>query len=132
MREGCAPQAREPPHLWLHLQKVKRSKVEPRNLAEATGSAILLTRIVFGILLETQRTEGRYLGHVFAGLRPVEVGRVAGQNDDAAGRICFDLVAVEPITEADVENAGHDRVVAVLRVSVGHQLHAGGRLDPIT
>jgi hypothetical protein len=39
---------------------------------------------------------------------------VAGQNDDAAGRICFDLVAVEPITEADVENAGHDRVVGCL------------------
>ena len=62
----------------------------------------MLTRIVVGIhVLETQRTDGRYLGHVFAGLRPVEVGRVAGQNDDAAGRICFDLVAVEPITEAD-------------------------------
>ena len=37
MREGRAPQAREPPHLWLHLQKVKRSKVERRNIAEATG-----------------------------------------------------------------------------------------------
>src|ERR1700722_10198716 len=75
------------------------------------GSAILLTRIIVGIhVLETQRTDGRYLGHVFAGLRPVEVGRVAGQNDDAAGRICFDLVAVEPITEADVENARHERV----------------------
>lgn len=72
-KNGCC-RARQPP--------------QPRGVpGPQRGSAILLTRIVVGIhVLETQRTDGRYLGHVLAGLRPVEVGRVAGQNDDAVGR----------------------------------------------
>src|SRR2546422_2153646 len=72
---------------------------------------LVLTRIVGGIqVFEAQRTNGRYLGDVLTGFRPVEVGRIAGQNDDATGRIRLHLVAVELIAQADVENAGHDRV----------------------
>jgi hypothetical protein len=35
----------------------------------------------------------------------VEVGRIAGQNDDATGWIRLHLVTVELIAQADVENA---------------------------
>src|SRR5882724_9288722 len=92
---------------------------------------LVLTWIVGGIqIFEAQRTNGRYLSHVLTGFRPVEVGRIAGQDDHATGRIRLHLVAVELIAQADVENAGHDRVHSVLRVSVWHQLHAGGHFDP--
>src|SRR5208282_646291 len=84
-----------------------------------------LARIVAGIqILEAQRTNRRYLGDVLTGLCPVEVIRIAWQNDDATRRIRLHLVAVELIAQANVENAGHDGVDSVLRVSVGHQLHA--------
>src|SRR5437762_2662897 len=92
---------------------------------------LVLTRIVGGIeIFKAQRTNGRYLGDVLTGFCPVEVGCIAGQNDDATGRICFHPIAVELITQADVENAGHDRVHSVLRVSVWPHLHAGGHFDP--
>ena len=55
---------------------------------------------------------------------PVKSGCIAGQNDDATGRIRLRFIAVELIAQANVENAGHDRVDPVLRVSVRHQLHA--------
>ena len=60
----------------------------------------------------------------------MEVGRIAGQNNDAAGWIRFDLVAVELIPQADVEDARHDGVDSVLRVFVRHELHARGHFDP--
>ena len=58
------------------------------------------------------------------------MGRATGQNDTATGRIRLQLIAVELIAETDVENAGHDCVDLVLRVSVRHQLHAGRHFDP--
>ena len=60
----------------------------------------------------------------------MEVGRIARKNDDAAGRIGLDLVAVELLTEADVEDARDDRVDSVLRMFVRHQLRARRRLNP--
>ena len=91
-----------------------------------------LTRIVGGIqVFETQRTNNRYLGDVLTGFCPVKVRRRAGQNDDAARWICRHLPAVELITQADVEDAGNDRVDSVLRVSVRHhQLARSGRRHP--
>jgi hypothetical protein len=53
----------------------------------------------------------------------VEVPGITGQHDDAAGRVGFDPVAIEPVTEADLKNTGHDRVDAVLRMSVRHELY---------
>ena len=41
-----------------------------------------------------------------------------------AGWIRFDLVAVELIPQADVEDARHDGVDSVLGVFVRHELHA--------
>ena len=94
-------------------------------------SAILLTRVVAGIqVFEAQRAIGRDLGDVLAGLGPVEVPGVAGQNDDAAGRISLYFIAVEPFTEANVENAGHHCVDPIFRVFVRHQFHASGHFDP--
>ena len=87
--------------------------------------AILLTRIVAGIqVFEAQRTISRYLGDVLTGLCPVKVGRITGQNDNATGRIRLHLVGVELITQTDVENAGHNCVNPILRVSVWHELNA--------
>src|SRR3989441_6915247 len=92
---------------------------------------LVFTWIIGGIkVFETQRTNGRYLGDVLTGFRPVEVGRMAGQNDDATGWIRLHPIAVELIAQADVEHAGHDRVHSVLRVPMWHQLHAGGHFDP--
>jgi hypothetical protein len=59
----------------------------------------------------------------------VEVGRIAGQNDNAAGRIRLHFIVVELIADADVD-AGHDCVYPVLRMSMWHQLDAGGHFDP--
>ena len=70
-----------------------------------------VSRIVLRVpVFEAQRTNGRYLSDVLAGLCPVEVPGITGQNDNAAGRICLDLIAVESIAHADVENTRHDRI----------------------
>ena len=93
--------------------------------------AISPAGIVAGIqVFEAQRTNGRYLGDVLTGLCPVEVGRIAGQNDNGPGRIRLHFIAVELIAQTDIEDAGHDCVDPVLRVPVWHQLHAGGHFDP--
>src|ERR1700733_14358545 len=81
-------------------------------------------------VVEADRPERRDLGDVLAGLRPVEVRRLARQHDDGAGRIRLQLVRVEVLAQPDVENTGDDRVDPVLVVSVRHQLHPGGCLDP--
>ena len=54
-------------------------------------------------VFEAQRTNGRYLGDVLIGLCPVEVERIARQNDDATGRISLHLFPVELVAKADVE-----------------------------
>ena len=90
-----------------------------------------VSRIVLDVLVfEAQRTNGRYLSDVLAGLCPVEVPGITGQNDNAAGRICLDLIAVEAIAQTDVENTGHDRVDTVLGMPMRHEFHARGHLDP--
>src|SRR5262249_17539102 len=70
------------------------------------------------------------LSDVLAGLCPVEVPRITRQNDDAAGWIGLDLVAVELIAQADVEDTRHDGVDAILGVLMRHEFHARGHLDP--
>ena len=79
-------------------------------------SWIILSVFVF----EAQWTDGGYLRDILARLCPVEVPRVAGQNDNTAGGIRLHFVAVELIAEANVEHTGHDRVDTVLGVSVRH------------
>src|SRR5262249_31464769 len=48
--------------------------------------------------------------------------------DPAAGWICLDPIAVELFAEADVQDAGHDRVDPVLRMR--HQFCAAGPPHP--
>src|SRR5262245_43545971 len=60
----------------------------------------------------------------------MEVRGVAWQNYNAAGRIRLQLVAIELIAEADVEDTGYNCVDSILWVSVWHQLHAMGHFDP--
>src|SRR3984885_904984 len=60
----------------------------------------------------------------------MEMGRIAGQDNYTAGRIGLHFISVELITQANIENAGHDCVDGGFRVPMRHQLHAGGHLDP--
>ena len=40
------------------------------------------------------------------------------------------LIGIELIAQADVEDPGNDRVNAVLRMSMGHQFHLVGHFYP--
>ena len=92
---------------------------------------MVVSRIVFcAEVFKAKRPDRRYLRDVFTGFRPVEMGRIAGQNNDAAGRIRLEFIRVELITQADVENAGYNGVNSILRVPVWHQLHAVRHFDP--
>jgi len=94
-------------------------------------AAVLLTRIVAGIqVFKAQRTDGRYLGDVLGGLGPMKVVRIARQDDNAAGRISLELVGIELIADANVKDAGDDRVDSILRMFVRHELYPRGYLDP--
>jgi hypothetical protein len=69
-------------------------------------------------VVEADRTERGDLGDVLARLRPVEVRRLARQHDDGAGRVGLQLIRVEVLAQADIEDTGDDRVHAVLMVPV--------------
>jgi hypothetical protein len=56
-------------------------------------------------VFKSKRSHRRRLRYVLTGFRPVEMGRIARQNDDASGRLRLQLVRVELIVQADVENA---------------------------
>ena len=60
----------------------------------------------------------------------MEVWGIAGQDNDAAGRICFNFVAVKPVAQADVEEllectvVPHDAERAVVGADQSHgRLH---------
>src|SRR5215469_3374521 len=90
-----------------------------------------MTRVIGAVrVFETQRPDCRDLGDVFARLCPMEMPGIAGKDEDRAGRISGDGVTIEPVAETDVEDAGHDRVNAVLRMPMRHQLRAKRRLHP--
>src|SRR6516162_10394956 len=75
------------------------------------ASRALIPGVVFRVqVFKAQRSNRGHLRDVFAGLRPMEVPGIAGQNDDAAGRISLHRVAVELLAKADIEDTRHDRV----------------------
>ena len=91
----------------------------------------MVSWIVFRIeVFKSKRSNRGHLRYVLAGLCPVEMGRIARQNDDASGRICLQLFRIELLAQADVENARDYCVDSVLWVSVRHQLNAMGHSDP--
>jgi hypothetical protein len=64
----------------------------------------LFPRVVSRVyVFKAERSDRRYLGDILTGSCPVEVGRIAGQDDNAARRIRGQLLAVELIAQADVE-----------------------------
>ena len=105
--------------------------VRRRGSRVDTSLGVLVSRIVFRAdVFKTKGPNGRYLYDVLTGFRPVKMGSVAGQNDDATGRIRLEFIRVKLIAQADVENAGYHCVNSILRVPVWHQLHAVGCSDP--
>ena len=60
----------------------------------------------------------------------MKVESVAGQNDHRAGRVCHELLDVELVAQADVEDPGDYRINAIFGVEVRHQFHAMGHFDP--
>src|SRR6185312_3130826 len=102
--------------------------IDVPNECWRTGSAV--SWVMFRVhVFEAEWADCRYLSDVLARPRPVEVRSAAGEHDDGARRIGLQLVAVEMCAQADVEDAGDDRVDTILRVPVRHQLDAGGQLD---
>src|ERR1700683_5637338 len=92
---------------------------------------VAVSRIVFRAeIFQSKRPHRGYLRDVLAGFRPMEMGRVAWENDHGAGRIGFQLTRVEFITQSDIKDAGNHGVDSILRVLVRHQLRAVGRFDP--
>jgi hypothetical protein len=93
---------------------------------------IWVTRIVAEIhVFDAQRTNGRYLSDILTRLCPMEMGSIAGQDDNATGRISLNLIITELIAEADVENAGYDRIDSVLRCLCGINFTPDGTLTLI-
>lgn len=79
----------------------------------------VVLRIVFRVdVLQTKRPNRRHLRDVLAGFSPMEMGRIAGQDDNASWRVRLQLMGVEPIADADVEDAGYNCVHTILRVPV--------------
>jgi hypothetical protein len=101
---------------------VAESLRAPSARGVQSGDRLMVpTRIILGIqILETERPNRRYLGDVLARFRPVEMGCVAGEYDDASWWKGLDFVGVELITEADVEHARHDGIDAIFRMPVRH------------
>ena len=81
-------------------------------------------------ILKTKRPDRRYLRDVLAGLCPVEMERVAGENDHASRRKCLHPVAVKGFAQTNVEDARHDRIDPILRMPMRHQLCSAWRLNP--
>ena len=92
---------------------------------------MVVSRIVFRAeVLQSKRPHRRYLRDVLARFRPVEMGRIARENNHGPGWIGLQLTRVEFITESDIKNAGNHGINSILGVPVRHQLYAVGHLDP--
>src|SRR5262245_23229587 len=90
-----------------------------------------LPRIVLRVyVFNAQWPNGHHLRDVLAGLGPMKVGCIAGQNDYGAWRIRLQFISGELITQTNVEDAGDDGVYPILGVSVWHQLNSVRHLDP--
>src|SRR6202042_2900797 len=100
-------------------------------LSRAGSSATVVSRVVFRVeVFESQRAYRGDLRDVLARLRPVEMVRVARENDHGAGRIGLQLTRVEFVTQSDIKDAGNHGIDAIFRVLVGHQLRTVRRFDP--
>jgi hypothetical protein len=92
-----------------HERSSGQSVGSPYRPAAALSGRPLRTsrfpRIVARIqIIEAERAGSRWPGEIFAGPRPMEMGRIAGQHVDAPGWISRHTLDVEPIAQSDVEN----------------------------
>ena len=88
----------------MDMQPGERLELKPAKRRLVGLLVILLTRIVARIhVFKAQRANSRYLGDIFSGLCPVEMGCVARQNDNAAWRVRRQFIAIKLIAETDVE-----------------------------
>src|ERR1035438_5059447 len=100
--------------------------------SRAVSSIRVVSWIVFRAeVFQSKRPHRGHLRDVLAGFRPMEMGRVARENDHGTGRIGFQLTRVEFITQSDIKDAGNHGINSILRVPVRHQLLAVGRFDLI-
>src|ERR1700722_5343088 len=91
---------------------------------------LLLPRIVRRIdIFHAQRSYRRNLRDVFAGLRPVEMRRVAGQNDDGSRWTRLQFVGFELVAQSDVKDAGDNGVHPIFRMPMRHELHSARHFD---
>ena len=111
------------------------TKSTTRNLfgvfISAIGNEAVVSRVVFWTdVFKAKRTNRCNLRDVFTRFRPVEMGCIARQNDNASGRIRLEFIGIELITQTDIENAGDNCVDPIFRVSVWHDLHEVGHANP--
>src|ERR1700728_156363 len=105
------------------------------NRASRKARKCLLRVVVSWIVVRAdvfkpKRPNRGHLRYVLTGFRPMEMGRIARQNDDASWRICLQLFRIELLAQADVENARDYCIDTVFRVPVRHQLNAMGHSNP--
>jgi hypothetical protein len=98
--------------LWISGEWKRASRKSRGCLLRIMVSWIVFRAEVF----KSKRSERRHLRHILTGFRPVEMGRIARQGDDASGRICLQLFRIELVSQTDVENAGDYRIDAILIV----------------
>jgi hypothetical protein len=73
----------------------------------------VIPRIVFRAkVFQSKRPDRCYLRDVLAGFPPVEMVRVARENDHGAGRIGFELTRVEFITQSDMNTPEIEKTFA--------------------
>src|SRR5271167_3467431 len=91
-------------YVSLWPQRVSRLDEYQRRAASRecfAASRAPIPRIVFRIhVFKAEWSNRSHLRDVLAGFCPVEVPGIAGEHDNAARRICIDLVAVESIAQA--------------------------------
>jgi hypothetical protein len=77
--------------LWISGEWKPASRKSRRCLLRIMVSWIVVRADVF----KPKRSNRRHLRYVLTGFRPVEMRRIAGQNDNASGRICLQLFRIE-------------------------------------
>ena len=83
-------------------------------------------------VFKSKRSNRRCLRDVLTRFRPVEMGRIARQNDDASGRICLQLFRIETgLEEINCDLLEADFWPGSLRVCPGHNFRLASQPETI-
>ena len=97
----------------------------------SAAGCLSVSRIVFRVhVIQAERPHSGHLRDVIARLRPVEMRGITWQNDYRAGWKRLQLIGIELIAQANVEDARDDGVDPVLGMPVRHQLHTVRHVNP--